>query len=72
MIRSTTLLSLCQSMTGILVLISSAALAAEATLNSSPRELVLLNWSEYIDPDLVEKFETQFNAKLKEVYFESV
>jgi spermidine/putrescine transport system substrate-binding protein len=58
-------------MTGILVLVSSAAFAADATPKSTPRELVLLNWSEYIDPDLVEKFEKQFDVKLRQVYFES-
>ena len=44
----------------------SAVAAAQPT-----RELVLLNWSEYMDPELVKKFEMQFNAKVKEVYFES-
>lgn len=34
-------------------------------------QLVLLNWSEYLDPDLVKKFEEQYNVTLKEVYFES-
>lgn len=36
-----------------------------------PRELVFLNWSEYMDPELVEKFEQQHNVKVREVYFES-
>jgi spermidine/putrescine transport system substrate-binding protein len=38
---------------------------------SPQRELVLLNWSEYLDPALVEKFEQTHNVKLREVYFES-
>ena len=67
MIRSTALLTLCESMAAVLVFVSTVTFAA----NSEPRELVLLNWSEYLDPDLVEKFETRFNAKLREVYFES-
>ena len=71
MIRSTTLRTLCKSMAGLFVFLSSLAFAADSSLHPEPRELVLLNWSEYIDPDLVEKFETQFNAKLREVYFES-
>jgi len=58
-------------MAGLFVFLSSLAFAADSSLLPEPRELVLLNWSEYIDPDLVEKFETQFNAKLREVYFES-
>jgi len=71
MIRSTTLGTLCKSMAGLFVFVSSVAFAADSSLHPEPRELVLLNWSEYIDPDLVEKFEAQFNAKLREVYFES-
>ncbi len=47
-------------------LVSSAAFA-----QSGPRELVFVNWSEYIDPELVQEFEKQFNAKVKDVYFES-
>lgn len=34
-------------------------------------ELVLLNWSEYIDPALVKKFEAEFKVKLREVYYEN-
>jgi len=71
MIRSTTLRTLCKSMAGLFVFLSSAAFAADSSLHPEPRELVLLNWSEYIDPDLVKKFETRFNAKLREIYFES-
>jgi len=71
MIRSTTLHTLCKSMAGLFVFVSSVAFAADSSLHPEPRELVLLNWSEYIDPDLVEKFEKQFNVKFREVYFES-
>ncbi len=35
-----------------------------------PRELVLLNWAEYIDPALVAKFEAGHNARVKEVFYE--
>ena len=35
------------------------------------RELVLLNWSEYIDPQVVKRFEQTYNVKLREVYFET-
>lgn len=34
-------------------------------------ELVLLNWSEYLDPDLVDEFESAHQCTLKEVYYES-
>jgi len=69
--RSTALLYFCKSIAGILVLVSSLAFAADSARHSKPRELVLLNWSEYIDLELVAKFEQQFNAKLRETYFES-
>ncbi len=35
------------------------------------RDLVLLNWSEYLDPELIEKFEQQYKVKVRERYFES-
>ncbi len=38
---------------------------------AAQKELVLLNWSEYMDPELVEKFEQQYNVNVREVYFES-
>jgi spermidine/putrescine transport system substrate-binding protein len=38
---------------------------------AEPRELVLLNWSEYLDPELVEAFEQQQGVKVREVYYDS-
>lgn len=35
------------------------------------QELVILTWSEYMDPDVVTEFESKFNAKVKFAYFES-
>lgn len=35
------------------------------------QELVLLTWSEYLDPELIEKFEQQTGIKVREAYFES-
>jgi len=55
----------------LFVSVSSVTFAADSTPQAEPRELVFLNWSEYMDPDLVEKFEKQFNVKFREVYFES-
>lgn len=34
-------------------------------------ELVILNWSEYIDPELVTAFEEQYGVIVRHVYFES-
>ena len=50
----------------LFILVSSPAYA-----ESVSGELVLLNWSEYLDPDLVEKFEQLHNVKIREIYFES-
>ena len=38
---------------------------------AEPRELVLLNWSEYIDPELVREFERRHGVKIREVYYET-
>lgn len=38
---------------------------------SSTQELTFLNWSSYINPDLVVKFEEKFNAKIHLVTFDS-
>jgi spermidine/putrescine transport system substrate-binding protein len=50
----------------LLGMMSSVAFTAPAA-----QELVLLNWSEYLDPELVEKFEKKSGVKVREVYFES-
>ncbi|MFZ0468163.1 MAG: spermidine/putrescine ABC transporter substrate-binding protein [Thiogranum sp.] len=55
----------------LLLQLAHAPWAAAAAPPASPRTLVLLNWSDYIDPALVEKFEARFNAKVSEVFFES-
>jgi len=54
-------------------LITSVILILPSTMihATEPQELVLLTWSEYMDPDLVSKFESRYNAKLKFVYYES-
>ncbi|MGD8932780.1 MAG: spermidine/putrescine ABC transporter substrate-binding protein [Chromatiales bacterium] len=36
-----------------------------------PRELVFLNWFEYMDPDLIRRFEQQHQVKVHEIYYES-
>lgn len=43
------------------------------TIDSSKSvpELVILNWSEYMDPTIISTFEAQHNVKIKEIYFES-
>lgn len=34
-------------------------------------ELVILNWSEYMDTELIKKFEDRHQVKIKQIYFES-
>lgn len=48
-------------------LIFGIALQAQA----AQRNLVILNWSEYMDPEVVERFEKTFDVNVTEVYFES-
>jgi len=35
-----------------------------------PQELVLLNWSEYMDPEVLRAFEREAGVKVREVYFD--
>lgn len=49
-----------------LLLVPAANLVAE-----SRQELVILNWSDYLDPDLVAQFETTYNAKVTQVFYAS-
>ncbi|MFT5893523.1 MAG: spermidine/putrescine transport system substrate-binding protein [bacterium] len=47
------------------ILISQTAAAAPQQI------LEVLTWSEYIDPEIVVEFETEFSAQIKQTYFES-
>lgn len=53
------------------VVLGQPTLAAENALPSPKRTLTLLNWSEYLDLELITRFEQDHNAKVKEIYFES-
>lgn len=55
----------------VLLFFSHISLVQAENHNTAENELVLLNWSEYLDPDLVKKFEKTYNVKIKEIYFES-
>ena len=40
--------------------------------DSTPeRELVIFNWSEYMDPELLKEFEDKHNVKIREVFYET-
>lgn len=39
--------------------------------NNNNNELVILNWADYLDPEIIKAFENKYNAKVHEVYYES-
>tara|TARA_R110002095_G_scaffold145253_4_gene125693 strand:- start:9159 stop:10211 length:1053 start_codon:yes stop_codon:yes gene_type:complete len=47
-----------------------SALFATTTWAAS-KELVILNWADYLAPELVAKFEARYGAKITEIYYES-
>lgn len=53
----------------MLFLTLNNAIAQQAS-NNIP-ELVILSWSEYMDPEIIAKFEKTYNVKVREVYYES-
>ncbi|MCV6638283.1 spermidine/putrescine ABC transporter substrate-binding protein [Candidatus Albibeggiatoa sp. nov. NOAA] len=53
----------------LLLPLTFSAMAEDAT--SSPTELVLYGWVDYIDDEVIAEFEQRFNAKLNLTYFES-
>ena len=53
---------------GLLLIVVAAAPTYSA---AEKAELVVLNWSEYMDPEVVDAFEKEFQVNVKEVYFES-
>jgi len=54
----------------LLTVISGLLLGATQAAAQETPELVVLNWPNYLDPELVERFEQQHGAKVREVYFE--
>lgn len=58
----------CNLIIAVFILTLNPGIISAAT---EPQELVFLTWSDYIDPELVKKFEEKYNAKINFVYFES-
>jgi spermidine/putrescine transport system substrate-binding protein len=52
---------------GLLAGLSQSVSATEVPT----RKLVILTWSDYMEPELIKKFEAKYNAHVTEVYFES-
>lgn len=50
----------------LLVLVYPLSVQAE-----SKEQLVILNWDEFLDPDLITRFECDFNVELVQVYYSS-
>ncbi|MDX1303218.1 spermidine/putrescine ABC transporter substrate-binding protein [Photobacterium sp.] len=53
----------------VLILCSSSFFPQSAYC--AEKVLSILNWSEYLDPELVQRFEQQYQAKVVEIYFGS-
>jgi len=60
-------------MTASLITVAAvvSSTSAQQTHDFGGQELVVLTWSEYLDPELVTEFENKFNAKINFVYYES-
>jgi spermidine/putrescine transport system substrate-binding protein len=54
----------------LLLALTGGPVAAAEAPPAPARELVFLNWADYVDPDLVREFEARANARVKMVYFE--
>ena len=55
----------------LFLLVSLLGVSLPLTAAEDPRRLSILNWADYLDPDLVTEFESRYNAKITEVYFDS-
>ena len=55
----------------IVVCLVFSVLCPVAAKAQSTRQLVILNWDDYIDPELVERFEAEFDAKVVQAYYTS-
>lgn len=54
-----------------LVVVSIALLSYIPSASAAERQLIILNWSDYMDPALIEKFEQRYGVKVREVYYSS-
>ncbi len=52
------------------LLVYTASMSVAYAQNSMPI-LTVLNWSDYIDPDVISIFEKKYNVKVNDVYFET-
>jgi spermidine/putrescine transport system substrate-binding protein len=52
------------------LLLGLSMLLPQAPVQAAAQELVLLNWADYMDPELIAKFEKKHGIKVKQIYFE--
>lgn len=57
--------------TFFLTFISANVVNAQDQISQNGEELVLLIWSDYLDPDLIKEFERKYKVNVKQVYYES-
>ncbi len=55
----------------VLTIFSSLTLFYSHACFSADKILTVLNWAEYMDPELLTKFEKEYKVKIREIYFES-
>ncbi|MDM8536511.1 spermidine/putrescine ABC transporter substrate-binding protein [Desulfobacterales bacterium HSG17] len=55
----------------LLIFLVISILFVKSVYALEKKTLILLNWSEYLNPDLIKEFESQFNVKIKEIFFET-
>ncbi|MCG8617267.1 MAG: spermidine/putrescine ABC transporter substrate-binding protein [Desulfobacterales bacterium] len=60
-----------QNWIGIILAFTLIFLTGPADMARAERTISFLNWSEFIDPDLIPEFEAEFGIKVKEVFFET-
>lgn len=51
----------------LILVLAATSLSAQA----DDKELVVLNWADYLDPEVVGAFEKAYDVKVKQLYFES-
>jgi spermidine/putrescine transport system substrate-binding protein len=57
-------------LTALLILSGIVSLGTE-NAKAAPRELVFFTWAEYMDPELIAAFEKKYNARIKQVFYET-
>jgi spermidine/putrescine transport system substrate-binding protein len=55
----------------VIVAFALSLLCSSLASADQNRQLVILNWGEYLDPDLAKSFEAEFDVELVQVFYES-